>query len=65
MNGLQSPGQRIAEPALASSAKHPVDEPLLMGDLAQMVCETILNIPGLVEAARDQGFDSILRGGSS
>src|ERR1041385_1007439 len=29
-----------------------------------MVCETILNIPGLVEAARDQRFDSILRDGS-
>jgi len=64
VNGLQSPGHAIAEPALASPAKRPVDEPLLMRDLAQMVGETILNIPGLMEASHDQGFDSILRGGS-
>ena len=36
----------------------------LAGDLAQVITEPIFDISGLVEAARDQLFDPILRGGS-
>ena len=34
-------------------------------DLPQVVSEPIFDVSGLMEAARHQGFDSILRGGSA
>lgn len=37
---------------------------LLALDLAQVVPQPIFDIPGLVEAARHQSFDSVLGGGS-
>ena len=64
------------QPVVASSARYALDEWLrrlfvadfgagLARDLSQVVSEPIFDVAWLVEALRDEGFDSILGGGST
>jgi hypothetical protein len=50
---------------MTSSAECDTWAARLTRDLAQVVSEPIFDIPRLVESARHQFFDAILRGGST